>query len=244
MAVGAEKSHLMQLNEYCVKNSYHPPEWTEVKRSGPSHLPVFVYQVSIRHGNQVVARTGEGTSKQQAKTEAAKAMMLGLRDPNSLPVASPGSKTTLAVQDAMPEATRPKKKPPCFHYKKILAHMKARRDGDDFEVLPAGDINPSFDSKEALAHIAPFWGFTCRYQTYKLDAESPVETPASVVLRVCIVSFQHAKPELLRHFQDKVIRPEVFCQGQGKTVEEADEECAGRALKYLACMNDKLDASA
>ena len=40
----------------------------------------------------------------------------------------------------------------------------------------------------------------------------------------------------------EIIRPEIFCQGQGQTVEEADADCAARALKYVRYRNDKADA--
>ena len=63
---------------------------------------------------------------------------------------------------------RPKRKPACFHYKKILAAIKAQRvNGDGVEV-----IIPNFDSKKALDQVGVMMNFKARYETYKVDADS------------------------------------------------------------------------
>ena len=60
------------LQEWAAANNRKPPEYELVERSGPQHLPRFVVSVSIRGVGEVRA---EGTSKQEAETEAAKALL-------------------------------------------------------------------------------------------------------------------------------------------------------------------------
>ncbi|NJC33987.1 ribonuclease-3 [Sphingomonas jejuensis] len=64
------------LQEWAAANRRRPPVYLVVDRSGPGHAPKFVVQVEI--GAAGSAR-GEGSSKQDAETAAAAALLRQLR---------------------------------------------------------------------------------------------------------------------------------------------------------------------
>jgi len=60
------------LQEWSAANNRRPPAYRVVKTSGPDHAPRFTVEVSVKgHGEA----QGEGTSKQEAETAAATAML-------------------------------------------------------------------------------------------------------------------------------------------------------------------------
>ncbi|MBI0474193.1 ribonuclease III [Sphingomonas sp. MA1305] len=60
------------LQEWAAAHNRKPPEYSVVERSGPHHAPRFTVQVRV--GRQLEA-SATGTSKQDAETAAAKAML-------------------------------------------------------------------------------------------------------------------------------------------------------------------------
>ncbi|WP_245841598.1 ribonuclease III [Sphingomonas lenta] len=66
-----------QLQEWAAANNRAQPEYSVTDRSGPQHAPRFT--VSVRIGKQLEA-SASGASKQEAETEAAKAMLERLRE--------------------------------------------------------------------------------------------------------------------------------------------------------------------
>ncbi len=60
------------LQEWAAANNRKPPVYELVERSGPHHSPSFVVEVSIKGVGEARA---EGTSKQEAETEAAKTLL-------------------------------------------------------------------------------------------------------------------------------------------------------------------------
>lgn len=60
------------LQEWAAANNRKPPEYTILDRSGPQHAPRFTVQVAIGRHSEAKAT---GTSKQEAETEAAKALL-------------------------------------------------------------------------------------------------------------------------------------------------------------------------
>ncbi len=60
------------LQEWAAAHNRKPPEYSVVERSGPHHAPRFTVQVKV--GRQLEA-SATGTSKQDAETAAAKAML-------------------------------------------------------------------------------------------------------------------------------------------------------------------------
>jgi ribonuclease-3 len=60
------------LQEWAAANGRKPPEYIILDRSGPQHAPRFTVQVAI--GRHAEAKA-TGTSKQEAETEAAKALL-------------------------------------------------------------------------------------------------------------------------------------------------------------------------
>jgi ribonuclease III len=68
----APKHPKSQLQEWAAANNRKPPDYELVERSGPQHAPRFEVRVSIRGVGEASA---EGTSKQEAETEAARALM-------------------------------------------------------------------------------------------------------------------------------------------------------------------------
>ena len=68
----APKHPKSALQEWAAANNRKPPEYELVERSGPQHLPRFEIRVSIPGVGEAQA---EGTSKQEAETAAAKAML-------------------------------------------------------------------------------------------------------------------------------------------------------------------------
>ena len=65
------------LQEWAAANNRRPPEYAVVERSGPNHAPRFTVQVSI---GKLADASGEGTSKQEAETAAAAALLAKLEN--------------------------------------------------------------------------------------------------------------------------------------------------------------------
>lgn len=63
------------LQEWAAANRRKPPEYILSAKSGPAHNPRFIVTVSIKGVGEASA---EGSSKQEAETAAAKAMLEGL----------------------------------------------------------------------------------------------------------------------------------------------------------------------
>lgn len=68
----APKHPKSALQEWAAAHKRRPPEYSLVERSGPPHQPLFTVSVSIRHVGEASAT---GTSKQEAETAAARALM-------------------------------------------------------------------------------------------------------------------------------------------------------------------------
>jgi ribonuclease III len=68
----APKHPKSSLQEWAAANERRPPVYELVGRSGAPHAPTFHVEVSIKG---VGAARGEGTTKQEAETEAAKALL-------------------------------------------------------------------------------------------------------------------------------------------------------------------------
>ena len=64
----APKHPKSELQEWAAANERKPPEYRLVRRSGPHHAPRFEVEVEIRGAGSA---TAEGTTKQDAETEAA-----------------------------------------------------------------------------------------------------------------------------------------------------------------------------
>ncbi|MGC6400681.1 ribonuclease III [Sphingomonas sp. FW199] len=63
------------LQEWAAAHQRRPPEYSLVERSGPQHAPRFIVRVTI---GKLAEATGEGTSKQEAETAAAAALLAEL----------------------------------------------------------------------------------------------------------------------------------------------------------------------
>ncbi len=63
------------LQEWAAANNRRPPEYAIVDKSGPGHAPRFTVRVTI---GKLAAVEASGTSKQEAETAAAKAMLAQL----------------------------------------------------------------------------------------------------------------------------------------------------------------------
>ncbi len=68
----APKHPKSALQEWAAANNRKPPVYDMVGRSGPHHAPTFVVEVSIKGVGEARA---EGTTKQEAETEAAMALL-------------------------------------------------------------------------------------------------------------------------------------------------------------------------
>lgn len=68
----APKHPKSALQEWAAANERKPPVYELKSRSGPHHSPTFIVEVSIRGVGEASA---EGPSKQEAETEAAKALL-------------------------------------------------------------------------------------------------------------------------------------------------------------------------
>ena len=68
----APKHPKSQLQEWAAANEKKPPVYETTHRSGPHHAPRFVVEVAIKG---VGTASAEGLSKQEAETEAAKALL-------------------------------------------------------------------------------------------------------------------------------------------------------------------------
>lgn len=64
------------LQEWAAANRRKPPVYTVTDRAGPHHQPRFTVTVSIAHAGEASA---EGTSKQEAETLAARALLERLK---------------------------------------------------------------------------------------------------------------------------------------------------------------------
>ncbi len=69
------KDPITTLQELCLKNKTRLPRYTLVRRRGPDHLPVYIYEVTATPVpniiNQSFSAVGMGASKQKAKYIAA-----------------------------------------------------------------------------------------------------------------------------------------------------------------------------
>jgi ribonuclease-3 len=68
----APKHPKSALQEWAAANDRKPPVYEVARRSGPHHAPRFVVEVTI---DGVGSASAEGLSKQEAETEAAKALL-------------------------------------------------------------------------------------------------------------------------------------------------------------------------
>jgi len=68
----APKHPKSALQEWAAANDRRPPAYELVGRSGPQHAPTIVVKVAIRGVGEAEA---EGATKQEAETEAAKALL-------------------------------------------------------------------------------------------------------------------------------------------------------------------------
>ena len=68
----APKHPKSALQEWAAANNRRPPAYDLVGRSGLPHAPTFLVEVSIKNVGEA---RGEGTTKQEAETEAAKALL-------------------------------------------------------------------------------------------------------------------------------------------------------------------------
>ncbi|MBO9712411.1 MAG: ribonuclease III [Sphingomonas sp.] len=72
----APKHPKSALQEWAAAHNRRPPEYTVLDRAGPNHAPRFTVKVSI---GKLAEATAEGTSKQEAETAAAAALLEELR---------------------------------------------------------------------------------------------------------------------------------------------------------------------
>lgn len=72
----APKHPKSELQEWAAANERKPPVYRLTDRSGPHHAPKFVVEVAIPNVGEASA---QGLSKQEAETEAAKALLEKLR---------------------------------------------------------------------------------------------------------------------------------------------------------------------
>ena len=72
----APKHPKSELQEWAAANNRKAPEYRLTDRSGPHHAPKFVVEVEVRGAGTASA---QGLSKQEAETEAAKALLEKLR---------------------------------------------------------------------------------------------------------------------------------------------------------------------
>ena len=68
----APKHPKSALQEWAAANNHRPPAYELVGRSGPHHAPKFIVSVAIRNVGEARA---EGTTKQEAETAAAEALL-------------------------------------------------------------------------------------------------------------------------------------------------------------------------
>jgi ribonuclease-3 len=73
----APKHPKSALQEWAAAHSRKPPEYSVVDRSGPNHAPRFTVKVTIPKLDHA---TAEGTSKQEAETAAAAALLVKLEE--------------------------------------------------------------------------------------------------------------------------------------------------------------------
>jgi ribonuclease III len=63
------------LQEWAAANNRKPPLYELLGRSGPQHAPTFIVKVAVKGVGEA---RGEGPTKQEAETEAARALLEGL----------------------------------------------------------------------------------------------------------------------------------------------------------------------
>ena len=68
----APKQPKSELQEWAAANGRKPPEYRLIERTGPSHAPKFLVEVEVRGAGSASA---EGSSKQEAETDAAAKLM-------------------------------------------------------------------------------------------------------------------------------------------------------------------------
>lgn len=68
----APKHPKAELQEYAAAKGWRPPVYTVARRSGPQHAPTFEIAVEIPGKGSA---EGSGSSKQEAETQAARALM-------------------------------------------------------------------------------------------------------------------------------------------------------------------------
>ena len=68
----APKHPKSELQEWAAAHNRRPPEYEVIDRSGPNHAPRFRVKVSV---GKLADATAEGTSKQEAETAAAAALL-------------------------------------------------------------------------------------------------------------------------------------------------------------------------
>ena len=64
------------LQELAAAKGCRPPEYAQVSRTGPHHAPLFTVKVAVKGLGEA---TAEGSSKQEAETEAAAALLAQLQ---------------------------------------------------------------------------------------------------------------------------------------------------------------------
>ncbi|WP_246586872.1 ribonuclease III [Stakelama flava] len=64
------------LQEWAAAHNRRPPEYLVIDRSGPQHAPRFTVKVTI---GKLAEATGEGASKQEAETAAARALLAAVK---------------------------------------------------------------------------------------------------------------------------------------------------------------------
>ena len=72
----APKHPKSRLQEWAAANNRRPPSYEMVGRSGPHHAPKFIVEVSIK---DIGTAKAEGTTKQEAETAAAEALLAQLK---------------------------------------------------------------------------------------------------------------------------------------------------------------------
>jgi ribonuclease-3 len=72
LQVQAPRHPKSALQEWAAAHNRRPPEYEIVDRSGPNHSPRFKVKVGI---GKLAEATGDGTSKQEAETAAAAALL-------------------------------------------------------------------------------------------------------------------------------------------------------------------------
>lgn len=67
------------LQEWAAANNRRPPVYTVIDRSGPQHAPHFTVRATI---GKLAEADGQGSSKQEAETAAAAALLAAISEPS------------------------------------------------------------------------------------------------------------------------------------------------------------------